>query len=83
MDHKGGMLLKCLQAVFIQARRENQLPESMRSIAMKLLYKYDHEEGKKYPKHYRPISLLPCDYKILSRILQQSLVPHMQYLLHI
>ena len=80
MDHKGGMLLKFLQAVFIQARRENQLPELLRSVAMKLLYKYDHEEGKKYPKNYRPISLLPCDYKILARILQQSLGPHMKHL---
>ena len=30
----------------------------------------------------RPIALLSCDYKILSRILQKSLAPHMKYLLY-
>ena len=58
------------------------IPKKLRELAMKLSYKYDHEEGKKYPKNYRPISLLPCDYKILSRILQQSLGPHMQHILY-
>ena len=81
IEQHNGILLHLLQDVFVQSKRENKLPPTMRKIAMKLIYKYDHEEGKKYPKNYRPISLLSCDYKILSRILQASLGPHMKHLL--
>ena len=77
-----GIILHLLRDALIQSKRQGCLPDSMRTIAMKLLYKYDHEEGKQYPKNYRPIALLSCDYKILSRILQKSLAPHMKYLLY-
>ena len=33
-------------------------------------------------ENYRPISLLSCDYKILSRILQTNLNPYMQHILY-
>ena len=82
ISRANGIILHLLRDAFIQSKRQGCLPESMRTITMKLLYKYDHEEGKQYPKNYRPIALLPCDYKILSRILQKSLAPHMKYLLY-
>ena len=81
INQHNGILLHLLQDVFVQSKREMLLPPSMRKIAMKLIYKYDHPEGKKHPKNYRPISLLSCDYKILSRILQANLAPHMSHLL--
>ena len=77
-----GIILNFLQDVFIQSKREKRLPTSMRKIAIRLIFKYDDESKRKYQMNYRPISLLSCDYKILSRILQSTLNPHMKFILY-
>ena len=82
IPQKDGMILKFLQKVFLQAKRESLLPPSMRKIAIKLLYKYEDKANMIWQKNYRPISLLSCDYKILSRILQTNLNPLMHYILY-
>ena len=52
-------------------------PPSMRKAQVKLLYKKETQEDKKYPKNYRPIALLSVDYKILSKLLASKLGPHL------
>ena len=49
------------------------MPKSMREAIVKLLYikKNDH----KYIKNWRPIALLNTDYKILSKIIVNRLIP--------
>lgn len=62
----GDELIAVWDAVF--AGHEAQLPESMRFGLISLLYK-----GKSLPRHlpgsYRPITLLNCDGKLLSKVL--------------
>ena len=51
-----------------------KLPSHMRKSQIRLIYKKEAEEDKKYPKNYRPIALLNVDYKILSKTLANVLV---------
>ena len=67
------ILPKWLQAVYRHAYHTGILPKQMRKSQIKLLYKKDCEEDKKYPKNYRPIALLNVDYKILSKLLANKL----------
>ena len=53
----------------------------MRKSQIKLLYKKDSEEDKKYPKNYRPIALLNVDYKILSKLLANKLKDELTHII--
>ena len=44
---------------------------------IRLLYKKETQEDKKFPKHYRPIALLGVDYKALSKLLASKLGPRL------
>ena len=70
-DHK---LAEWLKAIFVQSYRAGMLPSHMRKSQIRLIYKKETEEDKKYPKNYRPIALLNVDYKILSKTLANILV---------
>ena len=75
------MLIKFLTQVFNQAHDKGILPKSMRKIQIRLLFKKTTEEERQQPKNYRPISLLNCDYKILSKILASKLSPKLRYVI--
>ena len=70
--NKDSTIIKLLQEVFIQAYKSRELPPSMRQAQIRLLYKKESQEDKKYPKNYRPIALLSVDYKVLSKLLAKS-----------
>ena len=45
----------------------------MRKSCIKLIYKYDLDEHRIYPKNYRPIALLNVIYKIFSKLLADKM----------
>ena len=67
-----------LQKVYNKAYKIGYLPPSMRKSQIRLLFKKEAVEDKKYPKNYRPIALLSVDYKILSKLLATKLSPHLK-----
>ena len=75
--NKDSTIVKMLQKVFIHAYKSGELPPSMRETQIRLLYKKETQEDKKFPKNYRPIALLSVDYKILSKLLAKKLGPHL------
>ena len=70
-----------LQAIYLHSFHTNQLPRHMRESQIRLLFKKEAEEDKKYPKNYRPVALLNVDYKILSKLLTCDLNPHLDHII--
>ena len=70
-----------LQKVYIRAYKTGELPPSMRKAQIRLLYKKETQEDKKYPKNYKPIALLSVDYKVLSKLLSNKLGTHLYNIL--
>ena len=66
-----------VQATYRHSYNTGQLPDHMRKSRIRLLYKKDSEEDKRYPKNYRPVALLNVDYKILSKLLANKLKLHL------
>ena len=79
--NKDSTIVKMLQKVYIHAYKTGELPPSMRKAQIRLLYKKETQEDKKYPKNYRPIALLSVDYKVLSKLLANKLGPHLHNIL--
>jgi len=75
------LIARLLHATFIESYKSGILPTSMRKSCIRLLYKKDSEVDKRYPQNYRPIALLSCDYKILSRFLSSTLNPLLHHIL--
>ena len=69
------LLIPDLTEVFNNILLIGELPETMLEATIKLIYKKDDH---KTIKNWRPISLLNTDYKILSKIIVNRLVPIMQ-----
>ena len=76
-DEDSKIILKWLQATYRHSYNTGQLPDHMRKSQIRLLYKKDSEEDKRYPKNYRPVALLNVDYKILSKLLANKLKLHL------
>ena len=53
----------------------------MRRIQIRMLFKKNTDIEKLDPGNYRPISLLNCDYKILSGVLSKRLSPVLQHII--
>ena len=61
-----GLLAGPLSEVYNEAFQNNTLPECMRKGSISVLYK---KKDRQDMRNYRPITLLNCDYKVLTRIL--------------
>ena len=70
-----------MHKVFIQSQINGILPKSMRKIQIRMLFKKTTDIEKLDPGNYRPISLLNCDYKILSSTLSKRLSPVLKNLI--
>jgi hypothetical protein len=80
-DYDDGIIIKFITEVFNESHNKGTLPKSMRQIQIRLLFKKTTEEERQQPKNYRPISLLNCDYKILSKILATKLSPKLKFII--
>ena len=65
-------ILTDLYELFNNIFLKGKMPKSMREAIVKLLYK---KNDHKYIKKWRPIALLNTDYKILSKIIVNRLIP--------
>ena len=65
---------------FNYARRKGCLSESQRHAVMTLLEKKGKDN--KLISNYRPISLLNCDYKIITNVLTKRLEKHLAKIIH-
>ena len=63
-------LVNILPKVFNESRDTGRLPDSCREGLISVLHKKGTRED---PRMYRPITLLNCDYKILTRVLTQRM----------
>ena len=79
-DQKG-LIVQFMHKVFIQSHQNGILPKSMRRIQIRMLFKKTTDIEKLDPGNYRPISLLNCDYKILSSVLSKRLSPLLQHII--
>ena len=66
------LILTDLLEVFNNIILKGKMPKTMREAIVKLLYK---KNDHKNIKNWRPISLLNTDYKILSKIIVNRLIP--------
>ncbi len=64
------ILSEFLAYVFNESRHSGALPQSCMQGLISVLYKKKDRED---PRNYRPITLLNCDYKILTRILTKRM----------
>ena len=74
-------LIDFLHMVLLEAYDQRLLPQSMRQIQLRLIFKKNTDAERLLPKNYRPIALLNTDYKIMSKILSMRLAPMMEVLL--
>ena len=66
------IIITDLYELFNNIFLKGKMPKSMREAIVKLLYK---KNDHKNIKNWRPISLLNTDYKILSKIIVNRLIP--------
>ena len=69
------LILTDLYEVFNNIFLKGKMPKTMREAIVKLLYK---KNDHKNIRNWRPISLLNTDYKILSKIIVNRLIPIFQ-----
>ena len=80
-NDQGVVIAKFLNKVFLQSHQNGILPKSTRRIQIRMIFKKTTDIEKLDPNNYRPISLLNCDYKILSSALSKQLSPLLQHLI--
>lgn len=75
------LIMKFMRDTFQESYENKLLPTSMRQILIRLIFKKTTDIERIDPKNYRPISLLNCDYKILSKTLALRLSPIMHLII--
>ena len=73
-------LIPILYQVFKKIYETNELPEEMTRSYITIIPK--GKADKILVKNYRPISLLNCDYKVISKILTDRIKQYMAKLVH-
>ena len=67
-----GMMIGHLQALFRECIRNGELTEAMKTAIITVLHKGKGKDPE-LMKSYRPVSITPSEYRILTRAIQQKL----------
>ena len=71
-------LIEFLHMVLLESYQQQLLPQSMRRIQLRLLFKKTTDAERLLPKNYRPIALLPAVARLAERLFNHQLKRHAQ-----